>query len=529
MLPSLKMLKFKSGSCCPRFSLWLFAMMTILSGASALAEAAFQYHCAGGSELAADSHLTFIHKALALPSTTNMEDFALDRFASLLTNSLRLGNNPSAPALIGSLLGDVARNESLGSFSGATKDGPSFILAVHLDAQRAQLWQDNFGKIFGGHGEAFKSQEFTGWRWNTSGSNSFWIIPAQDWLLVGCGNEFLSLQVEYLKQIKTQGRPAPALDHTWLEADIASARLGGWFRYLKPANIKLTITPKEDDLHITASVLEGEAAHWQAGPWQIPRELMRGQIISFTAGQNVAAFLNLNPALSRLPGNPLTNQFYFWALDQVPMLNFMAWPEAHASNALASLAATAPTALNPELKRFNGTELAWYPEAGKLVCQNMQLFNPALEAVQINDGQFLFLSSFARLLKTKGAPDALLEQIKGRTHLIYYDWELTGRRLQEWQFLSQMIANRSMAPEKDVIYKAGVESEWLRGLSPLAGNTVTEITVVAPNELSLTRKAPLGFTAVELMLLSDWICEANAGPIHSPPPFGKKAPSLVRP
>jgi hypothetical protein len=51
---------------------------------------------------------------------------------------------------------------------------------------------------------------------------------------------------------------------------------------------------------------------------------------------------------------------------------------------------------------------------------------------------------------------------------------------------------------------------------------VTEITHSAPNELSVERKAPMGFTAVELLLLADWLCDANSGPIHSPP----SAPSL---
>jgi hypothetical protein len=327
-----------------------------------------------------------------------------------------------------------------------------------------------------------------------------------------------------LNQIKAQGRPAPALEHNWLEADLASSRLGGWFQLLQPARISITVATKQDNLQIGARILAAEAIPWQADPWQIPRDLMRGQIISFTAGQNVAAFLKMNPALSHLAGNPLTNQFYFWALDQMPLLNYMAWPEANASNALERISTEAPAALNPELKRFNGTELVRQPQGSALVMRNIRLFAPVLQAVQGSNGQFLFLSSFPWSDKARPAPDGLLAQIAARTNLVYYDWELTGRRLQEWQILSKMIANRSLPQNSQAVDDAFIENEWLRGLEPLAGNTVTEITRVAPNELSVTRKAAIGLTALELVLLADWICDANSGPIHSPQPAGAPMP-----
>ena len=441
-----------------------------------------------------------------------------------LFNCLRLGNNPSSASLIEPLLRDVLATESLGSFGGASVNAPGFILALRLEASRAQLWRDNLGKIFGGGGDMFRSQEFNGRRWNAGGSNFIWIIPARDWLLVGRGDDFAAEQLEYLNQIKAQGRPVPALEHNWLEADLASTRLGGWFRLLQPSRIRLTVAPNEDHLQIGARILAAEAIPWKAEPWQIPKDLMRGQIISFTVGQNVAAFLKMNPALSHLTGNPLTNQFYFWAMDQMPLLNYMAWPEANASNVLERLSTEAPAAFNAELKQFNGSELVRPPKGDALILRNIRVFGPVLQAVQGIDGQYLFLSSFPRSLNARPAPEGLLVQIEGRTNLVYYDWELTGRRLQEWQMLSKMIANRAAPENSPAGDDALIESEWLGGLAPLAGNTVTEITSVAPNELSVTRKAPVGLTAVELVLLADWLCEANSGPIHSAPPAGPASP-----
>jgi len=491
------------------FFLCLFASMLGFGAGRAVAEPALQYHCGGGSQLGQNTGLAALHKALALPATTNLQNLARTRFSTWLTSTLALTNNPSSALMLEPLVGDVAENESLGSFGGAS----SFILALHLDATRAQAWQDTLAKIFGGGGETFACKPFSGRRWNVAGSHSFWIIPARDWLLVGCGDDFSPAQAQYLSQIQALGRPVPALKEHWLEADMTTARLGGWFRLLQPARIRMTITPNGDGLQIGARVIETQAIPWKSGPWQIPGDLMRGQIISFTAGQNVAAFLNVNPALSRLPGNPLTNQFYFWAGDQMPFLNYMAWPEADASNVLNELSTQAPAALNPILKRFNGTELVWHPEARQLSMQNIRLFVPALEAVQAHDGPFLLLSSFPRT-PGNAAPDALLSQIKGRTNLVAYDWELTGRRLSELQILGGMIANRACAQKSEGEDYAEIEMKWLEGLVPLGGATVTEITRVAPNELSVTRQAPVGLTAVELTLFADWLCDANAGPIY---------------
>jgi hypothetical protein len=487
-------------------------------------QSAVHYHCAGGLQLSNDLHLPTLHKVLVSPTTTKLLNRARTRLACSLTNSLRLGDNSSAASLIEPLLSDVVGMESLGTFGGASANADSFILALHLDASGAQLWQDNLGTIFGGSGDKFTSQEFAGQRWNGGGSNSIWIIPAQDWLLVGRGEDFAAAQAQYLTQIKAKGRPVPALEHNWLEADLTSDRLGGWFQLLQPARLHFAVAPDEDKLLIAARILTTDDIRWKSAPWQVPKDLIRGQIISFTAGENVAAFLKMNPALSQLAGDPLTNQFYFWALDQMPLLNYMAWPEANASNTLERLSAQAPPAFNSELKNFDGTELVRPPQGNALVLRNIRLFVPALQAVEGSNGQFLFLSSFPRAPNAKPAPDALLSQIEGRTNLVYYDWELTGRRMQEWQILGKMIANRALAQTSHAQDDELIDTEWLSGLGSLPGNTVTEITRVAPNELSVMRKAPIGFTAVELDLLAAWICEANTGPIHAPQAGGLPFP-----
>ena len=41
--------------------------------------------------------------------------------------------------------------------------------------------------------------------------------------------------------------------------------------------------------------------------------------------------------------------------------------------------------------------------------------------------------------KNKPAPAELWKEIEGIDHLVYYDWEMTSDRLQQWRLLSQML------------------------------------------------------------------------------------------
>jgi hypothetical protein len=486
------------------------------------ANAAARYHCDGSAQLTGNTNLSTLRKALALPSAAPVRKLVLARFSGLLANSFQCGTNSSAASLLEPLLSDVLQTESLGSFGGSAANPLNFVLALRLDAKRAQLWQDNLSKAFGGPGEKFTTEEFNGGRWNRGATDSFWIVPARGWLVAGRGNEFLPLQVEYLQQVSRQGRPGPPLQDNWLEADVDWARLAAWLpdwaRLLKPARIKIGMATETDNLRLTARVIYPDAMPWKPGSWQIPAELVQSPLDSFTAGQDVAAFLNPGSNFSRLDGDPLTNQFYAWALKQMTFGTYMAWPVVNATNALEKLSIKASAAFSDELKQFNGTELLWQAKQRRLVLSNLRVILPSLEAVQDKAGEFLLLSVFPRLPASKPAPDELWKQINGRANLVYYDWELTGPRLRDWRLLGLMLLSRWHESTDDEWDARLVEEKWLGELTPLAGNTVTEITRVAPNELSVVRNAPVGFTGIEMFLLENWLSTVGCPPIDSRPP-----------
>jgi hypothetical protein len=496
-----------------RFREYLFVALAAASlpnGALGAANVAAQYHCAGSAQLAGNTNVPTLNKIFTLPSSPAVHKIVLANFSGLLANSLNLGTNASAASLLEPLVSDVLEAESLGSFGGSSTNSLSFVLALRLDAKRAQLWQDNLGKIFGGAGEKFTTEEFNGCRWKAGAPDSFWMMAAHDWLLVGRGDDLLPVQAEYLRQVSREGRPGPALTDNWLEADLDCPRLGAWLpdwtRLLKPARLKIGIAAETNSLHMTARVIYPEAIPWTSGSWQIPAELVPSPLNSFTAGQNIAAFLNLGPGFSRLDANPFTNQFYLWALGGMPFLTYAAWPAANATNVLEKVSTEAVAAFNPELKQFNGTQLVWQANRRKLVLANLRVMGPALEAVQDKAGEFLMMSCFARMPMQQPASEELWKQIQGRTNLVYYDWESTGSRLQDWRLLGRMLLSRQgRAIPEEMAAAMHVEDFWLNDLIPLVGNTVTEITRTAPNELSVIRNSRVGFTGIELFLLTDWL------------------------
>jgi len=111
-------------------------------------------------------------------------------------------------------------------------------------------------------------------------------------------------------------------------------------------------------------------------------------------------------------------------------------------------------------------------------------------------------------------PPDLFAQLTGRKNLLYYDWEITQERLVHARPLYQLLDilhRRQFTPTNTPSHK------WLREVGPLLGNTVTEVTLDAPKQLTLVRKSHLGLTGFELYTLARWI-ESRGFPLKFEPP-----------
>jgi hypothetical protein len=127
---------------------------------------------------------------------------------------------------------------------------------------------------------------------------------------------------------------------------------------------------------------------------------------------------------------------------------------------------------------------------------------PTLHPVKNGTNEFLFGAIFPPLGEVTPVPDELLAQLRGRTNLIYYDWEITEERLIHAKQLYQLAC---MADSRYLPSTNSASKRWLAAVGPKLGNTVTEIVQSNPQELTLVRKSHLGWTGFELVTLSTWL------------------------
>jgi hypothetical protein len=294
---------------------------------------------------------------------------------------------------------------------------------------------------------------------------------------------------------------------------------------------------------MTAKVTYPKAMPWKFEPWRIPTNLIFDPLVSFTAGQDVAAYMDPAEPLSQLTDNPLTGQFYVWSLGQMVLQSYGAWPVADASNSLHRIVAQATNAFNPDLNRIGGGQLIWHPERGTLLWSNRTaMFPGVLQVAPDTNGQYLLADFFPLNPRGKPAPDELFQQVRGRTNLVYYDWEGTGERLMPWQILSAVLPILPLTSTPPVSTNTSpaalrtrsallTEENWFSGVKTniMNGNTITVITRTAPDELTIVRKSPFVLTSVEFILLSHWLSGMDRPPVNLsllPPPAKVTGPGV---
>ena len=497
------------------------------SPAATAANVAATWHFAGSSQLTNNPDFDNVDKIFTMAPSGDFRDYVLDRFAGWLNQSLFASTESNNAALLRPLLDDLLSAESVWTLGGTTESSPDFIIALRLDDARTQAWQTTLPKLEGGPGQAYPGQKFDGKQWNLRGGESLWIVRAKGWLLVGRGKELADTQGEFLSQLDRTGAPAPALDKSWLEADLDWAQLAKWLpeapRVLLPARTKLVFTAADHTLYVNGNITYPNPVPWKFEDWRIPTNIIRDPLVSFTAGQDVAAFMSPNEPLSKLTDNPLTGQYFVWSLGDMVFRNHAAWPVADATNAMKRIGEEAPAAFNPALKTMAAGELRWQPERNALAWVNVGPFIvPDLQVAPETNGQFLVASLFPLITRAKPAPDELWQQITGKTNIVYYDWEDTGSRLGPWQTLAAILPVLPRLTVPPTTNSAGstnrpmvspipapviVDENWLNGLRPFLSHreTITLITRVSPTELKLVRQSPFVVTSLELVLLSHWL------------------------
>ena len=475
-----------------------------------------RWHFTGDAQMAADKSALTLKSIGAMPTTRELLQQTIQKLATtpyrVLQHRMTSTNNYSA--LFQPLLEDLAGTESCGELRGATGQTPEFVLAVHLSDQRAKIWRNNLSTVLaawtGIPGTNIQIGEFKGWQLKKHlPPNLFRVVQAGEWTVIGLGQNDLPALAATLDQIKKQGRPVAAAKDYWFSAwadwpEVARRWPVAALPFKLP-KAQLTLATREDYVRTKIEMTFPEPLNLSVEPWRIPTDSIHDPLRSFTAARGVNPWLKQLKTVKEIAVEPLPSQYYVWAAGGIPFATFAAAPVRDATNYLQRLAPKLVPVANTNLHEHGFGEVKWNSTNSEMtLVGGVPMLSPYLRGMREAGGDFLFGGLFPPVPRKEGFPPELFNLLTSQTNnnLLFYDWEITEERLLQWRNLGILyfIATRQMPGSTNSPAQA-----WLTAISPKLGNCVTEITVTAPDKLTLTRKSHIGLTGLELTALGRWL------------------------
>jgi hypothetical protein len=255
----------------------------------------------------------------------------------------------------------------------------------------------------------------------------------------------------------------------------------------------------------------------------VPTNLIREPLVSLTALQDpLARWLQSTAVFQAIAPAPISHQMFEWAQDTgfFPYQTFIAAAVDNATNTAQALVPRLVAACKSNIPPAIGIVHATTNHLGAFWV-GLPMIQPSIAPVKDAGQDFLIGWMLPGAGKTNQLPHELLDRILGRTNLVAYDWEVTQPRLNHWRAMNNLLRFISQRPSLETNLPS---QRFLLDAAPKLGNTVTELTVTATNQLTLTRKSHLGLTAFELVALTEWL-DAEKFP-HTdlvwPPEFKKR-------
>jgi hypothetical protein len=498
-------------------------------------------HFAGADKISSDPNSVAFTNEFASAEARALESQTLDKLsrapAAWFKSKLPTGAGDGSVQLR-PLLNDFLKSEWIFEMRGAT-DSPEYALAIRLNDTRAQLWQSNLCNLLESWTKITAQNITNGWELKKDlPPNLFRFVRAGDWVIIGCGQNELPLSDDWI-QMGTDIEKEPS----WLSVNADWPKLEQIFPALPKFDFPVTTMQAMGTNSIF--LLTGKIELSQPLPplekWQIPTNFIHQPLTSFTAVRGFGPWLE-NQSWAELFGlSPEPDQLFSWSLGTGPMETYFAFPVPDATNALARVEQNLIDNTNWQkhlLITFQKTVTA-----DRISWQGFPFINPEVRAIHETNGDFLLADVFPMPPFGKKAPTELYRAFSG-DNVVFYHWEITASRLKELPELTQFALLLTKHRQFDMNSAA---ARWLDRIAPTLGNSVTEVAQTGPSELTFTRSAPAGLTAVELMALANWLeapnfpgCDLSLPPrprrphvpvktLSAPEPMPAHAPTPVPP
>lgn len=453
----------------------------LLGGGVTAAETSSRLHWLGRRQIGAEKNAARFMALWNLPESARLETQLLAKLAGA-TNAAR-----RADARLRPLLDDIVREEFYAEVRHEPNRPGAAVFAIRLGAERAKLWEANRAALP------------PGIEWQRAG----------EWTLLGQATGANALLAEWRERIAKTGAPvAKGATNFWLEADAdlpAVARSLGW-KWELPAGwprIFLTLIGDGENVLTRGTLNFASPLNLKLEPWNIPTNLIREPLISFTAVRGLEAKLAAADFWRTLQLGTAPPQMFFWAQAAVPFQSYFAGSLPGAANRVQQLSERLLTEGNAWTATNHMGVFERTPGNRGVLWKNVPFMAPFLQVAPLPPQDFVFGGLFAVANSRTNAalPPELLKQVFTPPNLVMYDWELTGPRVESWLHIGQLFRvmfHKAQLPAKS----AGLV--WLRAAAPKLGNAVTVVTQPDSRQLAFHRKSTGGFTALELHLLADW-------------------------
>ncbi len=461
----------------------------------------------GKHNIERDTNCSGLMSIWSLPESKNLETQVLSNLATVFLNnsvdspvSSNLQNQILLP-----MLKDILEGEVLCEVRSSTNGAMALNLAFGLAGGRIPFWQTNLPNVVGSLG-FMKDGSGLSSDWARKKDNKIWLLEFQTtngWVVVRFGAAEVSAPSNLLEILtraeKAETASPPILSGRFHPAkrDHAFADKRGPLSKITEANFTLSGTGP--GVRIAGDVEFNSAIPVRFESWNVPTNLISDPLISFTAVRGIAGWVESLDVWQQLEAGSPPNQVFLWAQAGMPFLSYLAAPATNGGLILKSLSDRVLPRLNGYMTN-HGIGLFTYA-SNRIEWAEAPLINPFLMAVEEHPA--LLLGGLTPSVNTmKGVPDPLLTQLETPTNTLYYDWELTGARLEQWMNFSQLAR---LATGKAQLPLNSTSFAWLKALEGRLENSGTRIQTTHSNRVSFVRNSTVGLTAPELILLGDWL------------------------
>jgi hypothetical protein len=435
--------------------------------------ATLSWRFAGLEALKGKTNLVVFRDITGLKEFEGFRSNLTERIAQTLAqHATRGGTNAELVNLLRPMAADLVAYESL--FERGAEGSNICALAVKLPPARHDIWKKNWDPIL-------KTVKVEGATLSREG----------DWTLVtnGKSKKLLDRARESSKEI--------------LELEGDASALGDMYPGLSNGKGSLRVEPKGNGLRSEGKIKFEKDLALHLSPWLIPTNTIREPLIAFTAVQGMSDFLAKQPGFKK---HPAPNQLFFWGEGLTP---FSINAAVRVDNPKTFIRDFVDDFLPLAKSKSMIGNLEMDTNRNELFWRNLPLALPFLRPAHSNDVNFVYaglwpLSEFG----TNRMPAELATEVTSRTNLVYYDWELSGARIQQWEPLFQVLPMMLNQPYPTY---TGPAFRWLVQAQEKLQNTITEVTQTGPRELTFVRRSDMGLSSLELYQFVRWV----AGPTES--------------